>query len=100
MISNPEFMECVWKDAWADAVEGTSIKDAADKHKPTVMATRGWLVYEDEEGISLFNERCLDTGEEYYRGRSYILKVNIQSLTALKVLKPRKRKNEVITPIA
>ena len=90
---SPEFVSCTWKDAWADAVEGVAPKDAGDKHKPTVMETRGWLVFEDADGVSIFVERCLDKGDEYYRGRSYIPKVLIQSIAPwppVKVRKPRK----------
>jgi len=91
-MTNPTFISCVWKDAWADAVEGVTLKDVADKHRPTMMETYGWLLHEDEEGISIAAERCIDKGEEYYRGRSFIPKVLILSITPVKLTKPRQKK--------
>ena len=88
-MTSPIFVSCRWKDAWADAVEGVTLKDVADKHRPTIMETYGWLLYEDDEGISIAAERCLDRGEDYYRGRSFIPKVLIQSITPVKLTKPR-----------
>ena len=102
-MANPAFVTCIWNDAWADAVEGVTLKDAADKHHPTIMETRGWLLYEDEEGVSIAAERCLDKGEEYYRGRSYIPKVLIKSVTPIRVSKPRKPRAKAVvdsTPTA
>ena len=97
-MANPAFVACIWNDAWADAIEGVTLKDVADKHRPTIMETRGWLLYEDEEGVSIAAERCLDKGEEYYRGRSYIPKVLIISVTALKISKPRKPHIKIVDP--
>lgn len=90
---SPSFVTCIWKDAWVEAEAGVSLKDAVDKHRPTIMETRGWLLYEDVEGISIAAERCLDANEDYYRGRSYIPKVLIQDLYPLKIIKPRGQKH-------
>ena len=85
------FVNCIWADPWADAVESVTLKDVIDKHHPTYWETRGWLLYEDDEGISIAAERCLDEGDESYRGRSYILKVLVKSIQPLNISKPRAR---------
>ena len=90
---SPSFVACIWRDAWVEAETGISLKDAGDKHKPTIMETRGWLLYEDADGVSIAAERCLDPGEDYYRGRTYIPKVLIQSIKPLNAVKPRGRKH-------
>ena len=98
-MSSPAFVSCIWRDAWADAVEGVTLKDVADKHRPTIMETRGWLLYEDADGVSILGERCLDIGDDYYRGRSYIPKVLIQSISPWPAVKARKpRRKATLTP--
>lgn len=91
-MSSPAFVSCIWADVWADAVESVTLKDAADKHRPMMMETYGWLLYEDSEGISIAAERCLDKGDESYRGRSFILKVLIKTITPVQLTKPRQRR--------
>jgi hypothetical protein len=86
----PPFVTCIWKDAWADSAAEVTQKDAADAHKPAIMETRGWLVVEDEEGISLFYEQCV--ADESYRGRTFIPAAMIISVTELKISKPRKNR--------
>lgn len=83
------YVVCIWKDAWSDAVEGVYVKDAPDKHKPSMMEIRGWLVHEDEDGYSIFPERCIDPGDEYFRGRTFIPKAMVKSITPVKLSKPR-----------
>ena len=58
------------------------------------METYGWLLYEDNEGVSIAAERCLDQGEEYYRGRSFIPKALINSISPVSLHNQRKKKNE------
>lgn len=92
------YVVCIWKDAWADAVEGVSPKDAADKHRPSNLELRGWLVHEDDEGLSIFVERCIDPGEEYYRGRSFIPRSLVKSIEVVKLSRPRRKKQTSHTP--
>lgn len=65
-------MVVVWNDAWASAAVDVTLKDVGETHQPAVMETRGWLLRDDEVGISLANERCLDQGDDAYRGHSFI----------------------------
>jgi hypothetical protein len=57
-----------WDDAWGDKEDEVTLESVASSHKPTKVLTVGWLVYEDEAGISIFNE----TYEGKYRGRTFI----------------------------
>lgn len=92
-LETPPFIVCIWKDSWADAVGSVTLKDVHETHKPTIMELRGWLIYEDGEGVSIATERCIDKpAEQYYRGRSYILKSLIQSITTVNISKPRRKK--------
>ena len=90
-MDSPTLVLVVWDDAWGDAHESVSLEDAHLKHRPTVMQTVGWLLRDDEQGVSLFNERCLDQGEESYRGRTFILRAMVKSV--MPVIKPRKKRS-------
>lgn len=87
---DPTLVLVVWEDAHADASEALSLEDMAVKHRAAVFQTVGWLIIEDEKGVSVANERCLDAGDEVYRGRTFIPKSLIRSVTP--VFKPRKPK--------
>lgn len=92
---NPPFVVVIWKDAWSDAVASTSLKDAHELHRPTVMETRGWCLVDNEEGLSVFPERCLDLGDEVYRGRTFIPRSLVKSVTPVTLKTPRKSHEKV-----
>lgn len=91
-MASPQLVIVVWDDAWADGTDSIGEGDHDPKHRPTVMQTIGWLLRDDEKGVSLFNERCLDKGEEIYRSRTFILRSMIRSITPFNLTKPRQKK--------
>ena len=74
-----------WDDAWVNAEEPVSPADVTASHKPTVVRTIGWLLRQDEAGVSLANEHY----ENLYRGRSFIPTVMVRSVTRYQLTKPR-----------
>lgn len=93
-MSEPRFVTCVWKDAFADGVEDVTVEHAKEKHRPIVMETRGYLLVDDEVGVSLFHERCRE--DNTFRGRTFILRQNVISVEDFPLKrKPRKRKEPV-----
>ena len=79
---------CEWDDAWVDGTESVSITDVPLNHKASVQQTLGWLLLENESGISIANEYCPE--DKTYRGRTYIPKGMIRSVTPFHLVKPRK----------
>ena len=96
----PRFVEIQWIDAWADGVDDVTFETVADKHQPLVMHTRGWLLLENDTGVSLFYERCLSPLS--YRGRTFIPRGMIRSIEDFPAKKPRRAKpaKPVVTPDA
>jgi hypothetical protein len=86
------FVVAVWDDAWGDATDSASAKDVDDRHKPTVIQTVGWMLKDDEKGVSIFNERYMDEGETEYRSRTFIPRSLIRSVTPFNLVRPRQRK--------
>lgn len=77
-MNGPQFCEVRWLDAWADGVDDTTPEDVHMKHRPILMITRGWVLKNDEIGVSMFYEMCLDPPS--YRGRTFIPKGMVVSV--------------------
>lgn len=90
------FVSVEWFDAWADGSDTLGPHDQDTKHRPTLMETRGWMLGDNDVGISLFNERCLDKGDEIYRSRTFILRSMVKKVTILNTT--RVRRPRVKTP--
>lgn len=85
----PTIVKIVWHDAWADATEPINIEEVHQKHRPMVMTTLGWLLIDNELGVSVANEQYIDdSGIETYRGRTFIPREMVKEVSPLK--KPRK----------
>ena len=77
-----------WNDAVVFADSPVTLADVSTQHRPEVVHTLGWVLRDDETGISLANEFYDDT----YRGRSFIPRVMIRAVTAYALSKPRTKK--------
>lgn len=100
---DPPYCIVIWDDAWADSVGTATTKDAQDLHKAAHYETRGWILLDNDKGISIFPERCLDDGEISYRGRTFIPRSLIVSITPVvvrhaKVPRQRVRPSDVPSP--
>ena len=76
---------------WNDAVNWdspVSLQDVAGCHRPEIVHTLGWILKDDEVGISLATEYY----DESYRGRSFIPRAMIKTVTPYALTKPRKKK--------
>lgn len=80
-VEEPPYCIVIWDDAWSDSVGTATTKDAGDLHKAAHYETRGWVLVDDDRGVSVFPERCLDDGEVHYRGRTMIPRSLIVSVT-------------------
>lgn len=76
-----------WLDAWTNEL-GVTVEDVGASHRPVKVQTIGWLLKDDEVGVSLANEH-FDDGS--YRGRTFILRSMIASVTPFSLTKPRKK---------
>lgn len=92
MEDSPTLVSCVWRDAWVDGNEPILLKEAHLKHKPLIVTTLGWLLIDNEDGVSIANEKYVDdSGLDTFRGRTYIPKEMVLKVTPLKkARKPRK----------
>jgi hypothetical protein len=79
-----------WDDADSSSVAVITDENIDDVHKPSVIKTVGWLLREDERGVSLCNEFYEEAGKERFRGHTIIPRPLVHSVVP--VIKPRKRR--------
>lgn len=77
-----------WKDANTGGDDAVSLENVDAYHKATLVHTLGWLLKEDSEGVTIVNEYYDST----FRGRTFIYRPMIVSITPYKLSKPRKVK--------
>lgn len=88
---HPFLAVIVWDDAWAGGNDLVTLKDVEEKHRPSKMQTLGWVLLDTEAGITIANERCMDLGDECYRGSTFIPRSLIRSATPFKLQTPKKK---------
>lgn len=81
------FVVVVWDDAHSTAAEPYTVDDIP--HRPLKMETRGWLLRDDAEGVSLAPEKYTSDDVTYYRGHTFIPRGMVR--TTDPVVSPRKR---------
>lgn len=97
-----QFVVVLWDDAWIDATEPKTIADVDQEHKPLVVKTFGWLLKEDETGVSLASERYLDNAEhDVFRAKTFIPRQMIKSVTPVNLTQKRAKKiSKMVDPPA
>lgn len=88
-----QFVEVVWLDAWVDDDNFATVHGLSLTHKPLVVKTRGWLLVDDTVGVSVANEESTTEDDgKVYRGRTFIPRAMIQSVTPYKLagIRPKK----------
>jgi hypothetical protein len=96
---HPTLAVVVWDDAWCAGIELLTVKEVEEKHHPSVMQTLGWLLKDDPSGVWIANERCMDKGDDTYRGHTFIPRSLIKSVTAFKLSTPRKPRHAKSNPV-
>lgn len=89
MIPSLPLVLVTWTDAWTDN-DAVDLESVHAVHKPTIVHTLGWVLKDDDVGISLVTEFYLSS----YRGRTFIPRCNIQSVTQYSLTRKRQTKSE------
>lgn len=79
----------IWKDANTGNDDVVTLENVTTYHKPTLVNTLGWLVHEDEEGLTIVNEFYDDA----FRGRTFIYRPMLVKLIQFKLVKSRHKNN-------
>ncbi len=78
-----------WDDAWADTDGFATMHGIAQTHHPMKIQTMGWLLQDDETGVSLANERSSEDGTDTFRGRTFIPRAMVRDVKPFKMTRPR-----------
>lgn len=81
-----------WNDAWQDTDNFTTAHGIVSTHAPLKVETLGWLVRDDTVGISVANEQSMEDGVPTFRGRTFIPRAMVVTVTHYTLTKKRKLK--------
>mgnify|MGYP001573477374 CR=1 FL=1 len=84
------FVLVVWDDAWQDQENFVTQHGIIQTHHPITVQTLGWLLVDDETGVSVANERSSESGQDTYRGRTFVPRAMVRSVAPFTISKPRK----------
>lgn len=79
-----------WADAWQDQENFSTAHGISTTHGPMIVETLGWLIQDDEVGISVVNERSTQDGKDVFRGRTFIPRAMVKSVAPFNLTKPRR----------
>ena len=79
----------VWDDAWKDADNDVTQEQARDQHKPTECHTPGWILEDNEKGITVAGEY---SPNGTYRSRTFVLRSLIKEVIPIPALSGQKYK--------
>lgn len=82
-----------WLDAWQDQENFTTAHGIVATHAPLPVETLGWLIQDDDVGISVANEQSTSDGQAVFRGRTFIPRKMVESVSNFNLTKPRTRKH-------
>jgi hypothetical protein len=92
----PTLVVVEWWDAWADVDGFATIHGVHQTHRPMLIQTIGWLLQDDDTGVSLANEQSTEDGQQTWRGRTFVPRGMVQSVSPFKAERakraPRKPK--------
>lgn len=92
MDNHLQLVVVVWDDAWQDQDNFATEHGVRATHTAMPVQTIGWLIVDDATGVSVANERSTDAGSEVYRGRTFVPRAMVRSVTPFKLTRPRKKK--------
>jgi hypothetical protein len=95
------FVMVKWDDAWQDQDNFSTAHGITATHGPMLIETIGWLIQDDDLGISVVNERSNQDGHDVFRGRTFIPRAMVRQVIPFNLTRPRKIKlNSPETPKA
>ena len=91
-VNKPPFVILVWNDANSSSVEVITEENVMQYHVPETMNTVGWLLRDDEIGVSVANETYYETGKPRWRGHTFVPRALVLDVIPVKLTTPRKKK--------
>jgi hypothetical protein len=88
-----------WLDAWQDQENFSTAHGIRATHEPMPIDTIGWLIQDDEVGVSVVNEWSTQDGHDVFRGRTFVPRAMVKSVAPYKLTKPRKTSPKTEKPL-
>ena len=91
MISAKPIVIVRWNDAQSSATN-VYTENNPSYHAPIVMETLGWLLKDDEQGVSVMTEVFVEEGIHQYRGHTFVPRAMVIEVTPISIQPTRSRK--------
>ena len=97
-MAKPILSEVTWDDAWVDGDSPVDPLEVRISHKPQVIKTIGYILLQDEVGISIANEHYDTEGVTFYRGRTFIPAGMVKKVSRIRksTVKPNARPASIV----
>jgi hypothetical protein len=92
MQTKRELVIVEWLDAWQDQDNFATAHGIASTHGPMPIQTIGWLITDDAVGVSVACEQSTQDGQDVFRGRTFVPRAMVKSVTPFNLTKPRTKK--------
>ncbi len=94
----PQFVIVEWDDPNSSSVEVITEENLEAFHVPEAMKTAGWLLRDDDRGVSIANEVYFERDKPRWRGHTFIMRALIRAVTPAKLQVSKKRKTAILGP--
>lgn len=94
ILQKRQFVMVLWDDAWQDQENFATAHGIQSTHEPMPVETVGWLIQDDEVGVSLANERSTQDGHDVFRGRTFIPRAMVRSVLPFNLTKLRTKRTK------
>lgn len=99
MKEKRQLVVVTWDDAWQDQENFSTAHGIRATHAPMKVETLGYLIVDDEGGVSVANEHSVQDGTDVYRGRTFVPRAMIRSVVNYSLTKSRSKPIAPIDPI-
>lgn len=100
MVEKRQLVVVTWDDAWQDQENFASVHGIRATHAPMKVETLGYLIQDDDVGISVANEHSVQDGSDVFRGRTFVPRAMVRKMVPYGLTRTRtkRRVEPVETP--
>jgi hypothetical protein len=80
-VKLPPFVQVDWNDA---ASSNTTVFERGRDHKSCIMKTRGWVVADDDVGVTVASEYFEEEGVTHWRGWTFVPRGMVRKITTVR----------------
>lgn len=92
MKDKKQLVVVIWDDAWQDQENFSTAHGIRATHAPMKVETLGYLIQDDDVGVSVANEHSVQDGTDVFRGRTFVPRAMVRNLIPYSLTKTRTKR--------